>query len=71
MTSDGPNPDDLVRLTDEEKTILFPEFGRRAATLYALVENGMIREPRNDRERELQARLDEWFPGLAPSRSPE
>jgi hypothetical protein len=70
MTSDGPNPDDLVRLTDEEKNILFPEFGRRAATLYALVENGMIREPRNDRERELQARLDEWFPGLAPPPSP-
>ena len=70
MTSEGPNPDDLVRLTDDEKNILFPEFGRRAATLYALVENGMIREPRNDRERELQARLDEWFPGLAPPRSP-
>jgi len=66
MAAKEPNPDDLVRLTNEEKNVLFPELGRRAATLYALVENGMIREPRNDRERELQARLDEWFPGLAP-----
>jgi hypothetical protein len=67
MADGGPDPDDLVRLTDEEKkNILFPEFGRRAATLHALVENGMIRVPRSDSERELQARLDEWFPGLAP-----
>jgi len=66
MAAEGPNPDDLVQLSDEERNILFPEFGRRAATLYALVENGMIREPRNDRERELKSRLDEWFPGLAP-----
>jgi hypothetical protein len=66
MAAKGPNPDDLVQLTDEEKTVIFPELGMRAATLYALVENGMIRAPRNDRERELHARLDEWFPGLAP-----
>jgi hypothetical protein len=57
----GPNPDDLVTLTDEEKALLLPELGRRAAMLYALVENGMIREPQNERERELQAQLDEWF----------
>ena len=47
-------------------SILFPEFGSRAATLYALVEDGMIREPRNDRERELKGRLDEWIPSPAP-----
>jgi hypothetical protein len=38
-------------------------------TLYPLVDNGMIREPRNDRGGELQARLDEWFPSLAPPSS--
>jgi len=65
----GPNPDDLVRLTDEEKSVMFPELGRRAATLHALVDNGMIRDPRNDREGELRARLDEWFPDLAPPSS--
>jgi hypothetical protein len=50
MDAAGPDPGDLVRLSDEEKNILSPEFGRRAVTLYALVENGMIREPRNDRD---------------------
>ena len=69
MAAGGTDSDDLVRPTDEDKNILIPEFGRRAATLYALVENGMIREPRNNRGRELQARLDEWFPSLAPPAS--
>ena len=66
MADSRPNPDHVVPLTDEERNLIFPEFGRRAAMLYALVENGMIREPQNDRERELMVQLDEWFPGRTP-----
>jgi hypothetical protein len=65
MTRHGSNPDGLTPVVDDEQDRGLPELDRRAATLYALVENGMIREPRNDREREIQERLDEWFPGWA------
>jgi hypothetical protein len=62
----GPDPDDLVPLTDEEKLLVAPELARRAGTLFALARLDMIRGPRNAEELRVWSQLREYFPTVYP-----
>jgi hypothetical protein len=52
----------LRRLTKAEKKALLPVLGERAALLYALVREGMVRQPSTDEQCELARRLADAFP---------
>jgi hypothetical protein len=65
----GPDPNDLVPLTDDEKLMVVPELGRRAATLFALARLDMIRDARNADEERVWGQLREYFPSIYPPES--